>query len=155
MKREPRPQPATEELETMDAQEIITQAQRCLLNMADDRPFRSVDTIRAEAEAYLADMKTFVGYSEEEITATETRLGIRFPEVFQAFLRQMGKRHGDLFRGHDVARLDQFEKFRASAQALLPRTRAREFLPDKAVIFLLIDFSLEPCTKRLIRMLLQ
>lgn len=120
-----------------DASAVIADVEKRLVRMADDPPFRFVETPPEEAEAYLRRMTTFVGFSEEEVLGAERALGgVCFPAVFRAYLRRMGRARGDLFYGSDLAGLDGFEPFRATAEDLLRSSSVPESLPKDAVVFL-------------------
>lgn len=75
----------------MEARAIFEGICKRLTAMADDPPFRFVDTSERDAEAYLQRMKTFVGYSEQEVARTEERLGVVFPTLFRTYLLVMGR----------------------------------------------------------------
>jgi hypothetical protein len=104
--------------------------------MADDPPFRFVDTPNRDAEGYLQRMRTFLGYPEEEIALAEHRLGVSFPAVFRQFLLLMGRQRGELLVGSDLAGLEDFEEFRAEAVQLMAESGADVPLPANAVVFL-------------------
>jgi len=94
---------------------LIDDVCKRLTAMADDPPFRFVDTPERDADAYLKRLKTFAGYSEPEVARAELRLGLVFPTVFRTFLLFMGRDRGELLAGSDLARVEDFEKFRANA----------------------------------------
>jgi hypothetical protein len=81
-------------------------------------------------------MTTFEGSSEAEIVAAEADLGVRFTDVFRAYLRQMGKSRGHLLCGSNVAEPSRFPEFRQVAQELMHETSQSLELPPDAVVFL-------------------
>src|SRR6266849_2554453 len=99
----------------MDAASIISDVQRRLIALADDPPYRFVRTSEKLAKAYQQRLKTFVGYSEPEVTRVEQKMGVRVPTVFRTYLLSMGKSSADLFRGSQVAGIGDFEQFRKHA----------------------------------------
>jgi len=119
-----------------EARALIDDVCKRLTAMADDPPFRFVDTPERDAEAYLKRLKTFAGYSEPEVARAEQRLGVVFPTVFRTFLLSMGRDRGELLAGSDLAGVEGFEKFRANAIELMSKSRADESLPPNAVVFL-------------------
>ncbi len=121
----------------MDPQEIIQETQNRLVALVNDRPFRFMDTLREEADSYVSSMKTFVGYTEDEILATERQLQFRFPAVFRAFLAGIGRHQGGLFRGSEMAMLPLGEGFRKKALQIVPASFQYELSSEKNVIFLI------------------
>lgn len=121
---------------TPDVQRIIDDARQRLTAMADDPPYRFLDTGRRDAQAYQQHKKTFLGYSDDDISAAETRLGLTFPSVFRAYLGTLGKHCGDLFCGGDLADLKTFEQFRSDAEKLLRESNVQHELPGNALVFL-------------------
>jgi hypothetical protein len=119
-----------------DATAVIEGVKRRLVALAADPPYVFRDTPPELAAAYYRRLTTFEGYSESEVTGTEARLGVRFPAVFRAYLRLMGKSPGDLFRGSYLAGIDEFETLRADALALMAETNPDLTLPPAAVVFL-------------------
>jgi hypothetical protein len=119
-----------------EARRIFDDVRNRLTAMADDPPFRFVDTPGRDAEGYLQRMRTFLGYPEEEIARAEQRLGVIFPSVFRQFLLLMGRQRGELLVGSDVAGLEDFEEFRAEAIQLMAESGADVSLPANAVVFL-------------------
>jgi hypothetical protein len=108
-----------------------------LLAMTADPPFRFLDTSRADAAEFLRRQKTFAGYSDDEIEAEEQDLGVQFPAVFRAYLRAMGRARGALFRGSDVAKLEDLERSKESAIKVMQRAGDNCALPSGTVVFLL------------------
>jgi SMI1 / KNR4 family (SUKH-1) len=120
----------------MDVAPIIADWKRRLVAMVETPAYVFRDTPWPWADAYERRLKTFTGFPEAEVAAAEARLGVRFPTVFREYLVQMGQSPGDLFRGTDLARVEEFEGFRASAEALLRETDPSFFLPPEAVVFM-------------------
>lgn len=121
----------------MDTELLVTSWQTRLVAMIDDRPFRFLDTTRRDAERYLAERKTFCGFSEEEIAAAEARLGGEFPRVFRTYLRRMGRAPGELFCGSDLAEVADLAEFREVALELFRGSDVTTSLPTNAAVFLL------------------
>jgi SMI1 / KNR4 family (SUKH-1) len=121
---------------TVEARAIFDDVRKRLTAMADDPPFRFMHTPERDAEAYRQRMKTFVGYSEQEVARAEQRLGVVFPTVYRNFLLLMGRHRGELLVGSDVAGLEDFDEFRANAIELMSESGAAEPLPPNAVVFL-------------------
>ncbi len=121
---------------TSAADRIIDDTCQRLVAMADDPPYRFLDTSRRDAESYQQRKKTFVGYSAAEVSAAEQRLGVEFPTVFRAYMESFGKAQGDLFRGSDLAGLDDLEDFKADAEELMREFGAEGRLLRNAVVFL-------------------
>jgi hypothetical protein len=107
-----------------------------LRHMAEQRPFRFVETKRALAEAYIAQQTQFIGYREDEIRILEDQLSVTFPHVFRAYLRMFGHARGTLFVGSD-AEPTSFTIYRTWATELVAESDAHSaFLTSDAVIFL-------------------
>src|SRR5262245_6485897 len=119
-----------------DAVAKIDEVRRRLVALAGDPPFRFVHNTAAEAAEYLRNVTTFVGFEEAEVAAAEARLGLRFPAVFREFLLRMGRRHGDLFCGSDLASLEQLEGFKVEARDLMSQAGVDAAVLDRAVVFL-------------------
>jgi hypothetical protein len=119
-----------------DAQHIIRNVRDRLVALANNPPYRFVDTSRHDADAYQQRKRTFVGYSEAEIAAAENRLGVLFPAVFREYLATFGKAAGDLFCGSDLAGIADFEQFKIDAEELLAESGLNEPLPKNAIVFL-------------------
>lgn len=115
---------------------MIDDARRRLTTMADDPPYRFLDTSRGDAQAYQQRKKTFLGHSNAELAAAETRLGVTFPAVFRGYLSELGKACGDLFCGSDLADLASFQQFRLDAEELLRDSNVQHQLPENAIVFL-------------------
>jgi hypothetical protein len=120
----------------MHADALIEDLKRRLLALAADPPFRFEHTSRTAAQGYMRGMTTFEGRPPAEVAAIEASLGVRFTEVFGAYLRHMGRARGHLFRGSDVARPSQFHEFRQFGQELMRETSELLELPPDAVVFL-------------------
>jgi len=120
----------------MDADSIIADWKRRLIALAENPPYVYEDSPQELIDRHFHRLTTFTGYSEAEIAAAETRLGVHFPIVFRTFLREMAKSPGDLFRGHGLARLPQFEELKTQALELLAETDDTLTLPRDAVVFL-------------------
>lgn len=120
----------------MDAASIIAGWKERLVAMADNPPYVFRDTPQHLIEQHYRRLTTFVGYSEPEVAGAEGRLGVRFPEVFRAYLLAMGQSQGDLFRGSELAGIGDFERFRTDALALMAETDPGLSLPPDAVVFL-------------------
>jgi hypothetical protein len=120
----------------MDATSIIADWKRRLVAMAEDPPYVFRDTPRELIEQHQRRLTSFVGYSEAEVAALEDQLGVRLPALFRAYLLEMGKSRGDLFRGSDVAGIRDFERFRAEALALMAETDPGLTLPRDAIVLL-------------------
>lgn len=119
------------------AEVIIETICHRLRSLAANRPFRFVYTARRDAESYLRKQTRFEGYSEDDVSAAEHRLNVSFPTVFRTYLRRLGKAHGELFIGSDVAGLGDFEQFRTRAEDLLRDSKVSGGLPPDSVVFLL------------------
>ena len=120
----------------MDVASIIADWKRRLVAMAEAPPYVFRNTPWPLADAYERRLKTFTGFPEAEVASAEARLDVRFPAVFREYLLQMGRSPGDLFRGSDLAGVEEFEGFRAGAEGLLRETDPSLSLPPEAVVFL-------------------
>ncbi len=120
----------------MDAAELVAGWQRRLVALAETPEHVFRDTPRHLIEEHQRRRTTFAGYAEAEVADAEARLGVRFPAVFRAYLLEMAKSPGDLFRGSDLAGVADFERFRADALAMLADTDPSLTLPPDAVVFL-------------------
>jgi hypothetical protein len=120
----------------MDNVSAILDIQKRLIAMVDNPPYRFKKTSRQAAEAYQRKLKIFEGYSEHEVAEAEQKHKTRFPKDFRDYLLIMGKRQGDLFRGSDVAGIDDFEKYFSDALELIEEAKTDFLLPDNAVVFL-------------------
>lgn len=121
----------------MDAAAVIADAQRRLVAMAENPPFVFRKTSQDLINAHLRRLVTFTGYTEQQVAEAEAQLGGRFPEVFRSYLREMGRRPGELFTGSDLAGIDEFPQFRADAPELAAEAGADLVLPPEAVVFLM------------------
>lgn len=119
----------------MDASLIIAAAKRRLLVLAENPPYAYRDAPQHLIEQHQERQKTFGGFSETDVAAAEQRLGLRLPTVFRAYLLELGKFRGELFRGSDVAGIDDFDQFRADALALMAETDSSLNLPADAIVF--------------------
>ena len=115
--------------------EIESVRQR-LVQLADNRPYRYKNTTAAARDAYEASKRTFVGFSESEISDCESKLHVRFPAIYRAFLNTMGRKHGDLFCGSDFATLEQLTEHREFAEKLMSENDATWELESNAVVFM-------------------
>jgi hypothetical protein len=120
----------------VEGRAIFDEIRERLTAMADNPPFRFVDTSEKDAAAYRQRMKAFVGYSEQEVARSEQRLGVVFPTIFRTYLLVMGRDRGELLMGSDVAGTGDFEEFRARAIELMRESNAGESLPPDAIVFL-------------------
>jgi hypothetical protein len=120
----------------MEAAAIIEAWKRRLVAMAEDPPYVFRDTPRELIAHHHRQLTTFTGDCEADINRVEQRLGLRFPSVFRAYLREMGQSRGDLFHGSDVAGIADLDRFRADALALMAETDPQLSLPGDAVVFL-------------------
>jgi hypothetical protein len=111
--------------------EVVAQ----LRELAENRTFRFRNTRRAVAAKYLSDLRRYDGYQPQEIEHAERQMGVTFPASFRAFLLRMGRARGELFRGSDVAGIDDFAEYRREASMLLEPVGAA--IPADAVVFLL------------------
>jgi hypothetical protein len=115
---------------------IVAEWKRRLAAMVEDPPYVFRDTPPHLVEAHRRRLTTFAGFTEAEVAEAEARLGVRFPAVYRAFLREMAKSPGELFRGSDLARVGDFEQFRADALEMLSILEPPGMLPREAVVFL-------------------
>ena len=120
----------------MDATAIIADWKRRLTAMAENPPYVFRNTPQYLIEKHRQRLTAFAGYPEQEVAEAEARLGVRFPDVFRTYLREMARSPGDLFRGSDLAGM-KFEEFRTEASEILAKTDPTLALPPEAVIFLL------------------
>lgn len=104
--------------------------------MADRPPYVFKDTPPALAEAYQRRMTTFAGFSEREVRDAEERYAVQFPELFRTYLLEMGRACGDLFRGSDLAGIEDFSAFRNDALHLMQAADPILVVPEKAIVFL-------------------
>ena len=118
------------------ASAIVAEWKRRLTAMAEEPPYVFRDTPPQLVEAHRRRLTTFAGYSESEVAEAEARLGVRFPAVYRAFLREMAKSPGELFRGSDLAGVGDFERFREDALVMLSDLDPPPSLPREAVVFL-------------------
>lgn len=121
----------------VDANSIIAGWKKRLIALADNPPYVFRDTPQYLIDQHSRQLTSFVGYSESEVASAEERLGVQFPEVFRAYLLEMAKSPGDLFRGSDLAGIEDFEQFRTIALKLMADTDPRLTLPGDAVVFLI------------------
>lgn len=120
----------------LDADSVINAIRKRLIAIANNPPYRYIDTSAKDRAAYETRKRSFTGYADEEIVAVETSLGVRFPAVYRAYLRIMGITHGDLFRGSNVASINDYKEHRTFAQDLIEEEDVDWQLDDKAVVFL-------------------
>src|SRR4051812_9293657 len=120
----------------MDPSPLIAEWKRRLKLLADNPAYVFRNTPRKLIDLHYQRLTTFAGYSDAEVAQAQHRLGVRFPVVFRAFLLEMARNPGDLFRGSELAGIAMFEAFRADALALMMETSSTLTLPSEAVIFL-------------------
>jgi hypothetical protein len=121
----------------MDAISIIADWKRRLIAMADNPPYVFRDTPQLLIDRFQRRLTTFDGYSEQEVAAAESRLGVQFPQVFRTYLKEMGKSRGELYSQSFMAGINEFEQFRTDALSLIAETDPNLSLPSDAVVFLL------------------
>jgi len=119
-----------------DASALVAEWKRRLAAMAEEPPHVFRDTPPHLVEAHRRRLTTFAGYTEAEVADAEARLGVRFPAVYRAFLRELAKSPGELFRGSDLAGVGDFERFRADALEMLSILEPPPELPREAVVVL-------------------
>src|SRR5687767_5918778 len=120
----------------MDAASIIADWKRRLIALAKHPEYVFRDTPQDLIEEHYRRLTTFAGYTEAEVSAAETGFVVQFTMVFRQYLLEMAMSSGDLFRGSDLAGIDQFEQFRAQALELLADTDPALTLPREAIVFL-------------------
>lgn len=103
--------------------------------MAENPDYTFRDTPRSLIEEHERQLTSFSGYPEAEVAAAEERLGLAFPAVFRRYLLEMARSPGALFRGSDLAGVEDLDSFRANALALLAETDPELSLPAEAVVF--------------------
>jgi hypothetical protein len=106
------------------ANQIIRGVIDRLLRLAQNRPFRFRDTSRAEASMYLAGLFRFEGLLGGYINTLE-KMNARFPLVFRAYLREMGREHAALFEGSEADPY-QMREYKRRALDLLKRDGVKE-----------------------------
>ena len=124
-----------DERDRQRANKIIRDVIDRLRRLAENRPFRFRDTSRWEATAYLADMQRCVGLLGGYINTLE-KMNARFPRVFRAYLREMGRERAGLFEGSDA---DPFRmrEYKQLALDLLKRDGVKEqILGRNHVVFM-------------------
>ncbi|TWU14653.1 hypothetical protein CA54_35220 [Symmachiella macrocystis] len=119
-----------------DADAFIHTIRRRLIAIADEPPYRYINTTPEDRAEYEAKKRSFTGYALEEILAVESRLDIRFPAVYRAFLHIMGISNGDLFCGSNVASLENYDQLQEFAQDLIHECHVNWQLDKKAFVFL-------------------
>ncbi len=118
-----------------DANKIMEGAKSRLVALANNRPFRFIDTNQEDAERYLTAMRSYSGLTEEEISNLEANHEIKFPFVFRSFLQYFGTSRGHLFRGSDASP-GNYAKYKKWAEELLRENGISSFLTEKAFVFL-------------------
>ncbi|NET08515.1 MAG: hypothetical protein F6K16_28215 [Symploca sp. SIO2B6] len=118
-----------------DALCVIEAIRQRLLVVADNPPYRYLNTSSKDRAAYETQRRTFTGYTDEEIAAVESSLGVRLPAVYRAYLQLMDLSHGDLFCGSNLAFIDEYEELRQFAEELLEENDVDGHLQQKAVVF--------------------
>lgn len=78
----------------------------------------TTNTIAELAAAGLVDSSTMRGCSEGEISALETRLGVRLPRSYRSFLAAMGREAGTFLVGTDIL-ISVLPSLRTQAERLL------------------------------------
>jgi hypothetical protein len=120
----------------MDAESIVAGWKRRLVALANAPDYMIADAPAGLVDEHYRSLTNFRGYPEADVADAESRLGVTFPEVFRVFLREMGQSRGDLFRGSDIAVINEFEEFRVAAMELLAETDPSLALPPDAVVFM-------------------
>jgi hypothetical protein len=113
---------------------IIEGIRERLVRLVDQRAFRFVDTTWEEAVEYLGRLSEFEGFDENEIYGARCTQGL-FPHVYRAFLRQMGRARGELFRGSEVEP-SRLSDYREAAEELLKSCGVESFLDENSVVFM-------------------
>ena len=90
-----------DERDRQRANKIIREVLERLDRLAENRPFRFVDTSRRDAMAYLSSMRRYSGLLGGQIDLLE-KLNARFPRVFRAYLKNLGRERAGLFEGSDA-----------------------------------------------------
>ncbi|QDV30838.1 SMI1 / KNR4 family protein [Planctopirus ephydatiae] len=119
-----------------DADSVIDAIRKRLIAIADNPPYRYVNTSTKDRAVYEANKRSFTGYTEQQIAAAETALNVRFPTVYRSYLRIMGVTHGDLFCGSSVASINDYSDHRKFAEELINESDVKWQLDEKAVVFL-------------------
>jgi hypothetical protein len=115
---------------------IVASWKRRLIALADAPAYVFRDTPKSLVDQHYRRLTEFKGYTSKEVDDVESRLEIRFPTIFRAYLLEMARSPGDLFCGSDLARISEFESFAAFATALIGETDAGLSLPSRSVVFL-------------------
>lgn len=116
------------------AAEVITRIRERLVRLADERPFRFVNTYRDEAEDYLRHLTEFEGFDEDEMAAAIHAMG-PFPSVYEEFLRRMGHARGALFAGSEIEPRHLF-RYRHEAEEIMSNCGVERFLDADSVVFM-------------------
>lgn len=120
----------------MNTEAVIEDWMRRLIELASHPHYVFRDTPQALIDAHFRRLTTFVGYTPAEVEAAEARLRLTLPPVFREYWLRMAKSPGDLWRGSNLARLDDLTAFRDAAQELMSETDPAIQLPCDAIVFL-------------------
>jgi hypothetical protein len=118
-----------------DAQAIMETVKVRLISLAENRPFRFINTRKGDALHYLKTMTSYEGLNEQEITHLESTLKINFPTVFKQYLLNFGKSKGHLFRGSDF-NPQEFSEYKIWLEEILAENNISSFLTDETIVFI-------------------
>lgn len=123
-----------EERERARANKIINDIADRLWRLREERPFRFVETTREDAWAYLARRGGCMGMLGRDINALK-KLNTKFPRVFVAYLKRMGRERAELFIGSDAEPYYMHE-YKQQALEMLKAGGVKQFLGRHSVVFL-------------------
>lgn len=125
----------TDERERQRANKIMRDAVERLVRLAQNRPFRFVETRYLDAMAYLSHLHNCSGLLGGRIDLLE-KLNARFPRVFRAYLKHLGVERAQLFEGSDAEPFYMHE-YKARALEMLKRAGLKEqILGRRHVVFM-------------------
>ena len=116
------------------ASKLVNEIVSRLVRLLQERPFRFVDTTREDARAYLARQSSLMGMLGREVNALQ-KLNTKFPRVFTAFLKQLGRERGELFAGSDFDPY-RMREYKRQAEEMLRRAGVKSFLGPRSVVFM-------------------
>ena len=124
-----------DERERARANKIINDIAERLWRLREERPFRFLETTREDAWAYLARRGSCMGMLGRDVNMLK-KLNTKFPRVFVAYLRRMGRERAGLFIGSDAEPYYMHE-YKQQAIEALRAGGVKQFLGRHSVVFLL------------------
>ena len=116
------------------ANKIINDIADRIWRLREERAWRFVETTREDAWAYLSGVGVCMGLLGRDVNALQ-KLNTKFPRVFVAYLKRMGRERGEFFAGSDAEPYLMHE-YKQRAVGMLKERGVKSFLGRHSVVFL-------------------